>query len=133
MKNRNYVIDGGMVKCSMGTAIGKIKATSQQKIYIGGKLKVTDQDTNLILTCGSCNRSSPSPPCTPQLQRWKNPGKKVTIGNKKFVMDDSYTQCRFGGILTIQQHAQEAAVSLTAFLAGSLPALSGMHSTNGNG
>ncbi|SDE33551.1 DUF4280 domain-containing protein [Niabella drilacis] len=127
MKNRNYVIDGGRVRCSLGTAIGKIKVSSQQKVYIGGKLKMTDQDTSLILPCGTCSRSSPPPPCTPQLQRWKNTSKKVTMGDKKFVMDDSYTQCSFGGILTIQQHAQEASVQLTAFLAGSLPGLSGMH------
>ncbi len=127
MKNRNYVVDGGMVTCSLGTATGRIQVTSQQKIYIGGKLKVTDQDTSLALPCGTCNRSSPSQPCTPQLQRWKNASKKTTIGNKKFLMDDSYTQCRFGGILTIQQHAQEATVSLTAFIAGSLPGLSGMY------
>jgi len=127
MKNRNYVIDGGMVTCSLGTATGKIKVTSQQKIYIGGKLKATDQDTNLVLPCGTCNRSSPSPPCTPQLLRWKNTSRNVSIGNKKFIMDDSYTQCRFGGILTILRHAQEAAVQLSSFLAGSLPGLSGMN------
>ncbi|WP_018629929.1 PAAR-like protein [Niabella aurantiaca] len=127
MKNRNYVIDGGMVKCSLGTALGKIKATSQQKIYIGGKLKITDQDTQLVLPCGTCNRSSLPPPCTPRLQYWKNTSKKATMGNKRFVMDDSYTQCSFGGILTIQQHAQEASVRLTRFLAGSLPGLSGMY------
>ncbi|MCF3109459.1 DUF4280 domain-containing protein [Niabella sp. CC-SYL272] len=127
MKNRNYVIDGGLVQCSLGTATGRIKVTSQQKIYIGGKLKATELDTRLIPACGTCNRSSPSPPCTPQLQRWKNTSRKVVIGNKKFVMDDSYTQCYFGGILTIQRHAQEASVQLTAFLAGSLPGLSAMN------
>lgn len=127
MKNRNYVVDGGMVTCSLGTIPGKIKVTSQQKIYIGGKLKVTDQDTRLAHPCGTCSRSSPPPPCTPQLQCWKNTGKKVTMGNKRFVMDDSYTQCSFGGILTIQRHAQEASVQLTGFLAGSLPGLSGMY------
>lgn len=127
MKNRNYVIDGGMVTCSLGTAMGKIKVTSQQKIYIGGKLKVTDQDTNLVLPCGACNRSSPAPPCTPQLQGWKNTSKKVSMGRKKFVMDDSYTQCSFGGILTIRQHAQEATVQWSSFLAGSLPGLSEIH------
>ncbi|MGJ7033207.1 PAAR-like protein [Niabella hirudinis] len=126
MKNRNYVIDGGMVQCSLGTAIGKIKAGAQQKVYIGGKLKVTDLDTQLLPACGTCSRSNPAPPCTPQLQRWKNTSRKVAMGNKMFVMDDSFTQCRFGGILTIRQHAQQAVVPLTAFLAGSLPGLSGM-------
>ena len=123
MGSRNYVIDGAMVQCSMGSSPGKIKVTSQQKIFIMGKLKATDQDRILMPTCGSCNISSPPPPCVPQLQPWKNTGRKVTMGTKKFIMNDSFTMCSKGGMIRIMNHAQVPTVSPGKLLAGVMPGL----------
>tara|TARA_R110000823_G_scaffold314103_1_gene442510 strand:- start:1687 stop:2076 length:390 start_codon:yes stop_codon:yes gene_type:complete len=108
MSNRKYAIDGACLRCTLGTTEGKLKVTSQQKLFVQGKLKVTSEDKQVPTTFGSCNRSSPPPACVPDLQQWQNTSKKSKMGNKTFVMEDSTIQCSQGGLVTIQDHTQIA-------------------------
>jgi hypothetical protein len=104
--SRLYVLDGACVLCSLGTSTGKIKVTAQQKVYIQGKLKVTDADKTIEPNFSACKRSSNQPPCTPKLQKWQSPSLKVTMGSKKFVMNDSTIECSYGGLIKIQDPLQ---------------------------
>ncbi len=106
--SRKYVLDGACVVCSLGTAKGKLKVTSQSKVFIQGKLKVTDEDKTVMPNFGSCKRSSNQPPCSPALQKWKETSKKVVMGSKKFVMDNSTIQCSNGGVILIDDDLQRA-------------------------
>lgn len=106
--SRKYVIDGACLKCTLGSTEGKLKVTSQTRLYAQGKKIATDQDVQVIPTFGSCKTSSPPPPCVPDLQPWKKTSKKVGMGSKKFVMEDSMTQCSKGGMITVKDHTQKA-------------------------
>lgn len=106
--SRKYVIDGACVICSLGTAKGKIKVTSQHKVFIQGKLKVTDEDKTLVPNFGSCKRSSNQPACVPALQKWQQTSKKVVMGSRKFVMDNSTIKCSNGGLIIIDDDLQRA-------------------------
>lgn len=108
--SRTYVIDGACLRCTLGTTEGKIKVTSQQKMFVQGKLKVTSEDKLVPTTFGSCNRSSPPPACVPDLQEWQNTSKKSKMGSKTFVMQDSSIQCSQGGMISIQDHTQIASI-----------------------
>ncbi len=96
--SRRYVLDGACLKCTLGSTQGKLKVTSQSKLYAQGKKLATDKDKQVAPTFGSCKASSPPPPCVPDLQQWKKTSKKVGMGSKKFVMEDSIIQCSKGGI-----------------------------------
>jgi hypothetical protein len=103
---RLYVLDGACVLCSLGTSPGKIKVTAQHILYIQGKLKVTDADKLIEPNFSSCKRSSNQPACTPKLKKWQLTSRKVTMGEKKFVMNDSTIECTYGGLIKIQDPLQ---------------------------
>lgn len=104
--SRKYVIDGACLICSLGTEKGKVKVTSQTKVFIQGKLKVTDDDKTLVPNFSACKRSSNQPPCTPALQKWEQTSKKVGMGSKKFVMENSTIKCSNGGVIIIEDDLQ---------------------------
>lgn len=106
--SRKYVLDGACLKCTLGSTEGKLKVTSQTTLYAQGNKLATDQDVQVMPAFGSCKVSSPPPPCVPDLQQWKKTSKKVGMGSKKFVMEDSMTQCSKGGIITVKDHTQKA-------------------------
>ncbi|MDR3340733.1 MAG: DUF4280 domain-containing protein [Candidatus Symbiothrix sp.] len=123
--NRKYVLDGARLKCTFGASPARIKVTSQRKVYIQGKLKVTDMDKMLLPNFITCSCSWPSSPCTPVLQNWMVTSRKVTMGTKKFVMDDSFIMCSRGGLITIDDHTQRAGmlpgISLPVQLSTTIP------------
>ena len=109
--SRKYVLEGACMMCSLGTTNGKIKVTSQTKVFIQGKLKVTDEDKTVMPNFGLCKRSSNQPACTPALQKWKETSKKVVMGRMKFVMDNSTIQCSNGGTIIISDDLQRASAA----------------------
>lgn len=106
--SRKYVLNGACLQCTLGSTEGKLKVTSQNKIHAQGKTIATDRDVQVTPTFGSCNVSSPPPACVPDLQQWKTTSRKVGAGNKKFVMEDSITQCSKGGVITVREHTQKS-------------------------
>jgi len=105
--SRIYAVDGACLFCTLGTTEGKIKVTSQSKVYIQGKLKVTSADKTVLPTFGHCKRTMGWPtPCSPKLKDWKNTSRKATIGENTFVMDDSMNQCSYGGLIFVKDHLQ---------------------------
>lgn len=106
--SRKYVLDGACLKCTLGSTQGKLKVTSQSKLYAQGKKLATDKDKQVAPTFGSCKASSPPPPCVPDLQQWQKASKKVGMDSKKFVMEDSMIQCSKGGIITVENHTQKS-------------------------
>lgn len=103
---RLYILDRACVLCSLGASPGKIKVNSQHKLYIQGKLKVTDADKLIEPNFISCKRSPDQPACTPKLKKWQLTSRKVTMGEKKFVMNDSTIECTYGGLIKIQDSLQ---------------------------
>src|SRR5699024_927062 len=112
--SRKYVVDGACLKCTLGSAEGKLKVTSQNKMHIQGKKVATDQDVQVMPTFGSCKASSPPPPCVPGLQQWNKTSKKASMGDKKFVMENSVIHCSRGGMITVKDHTQKAGGSSPA-------------------
>ena len=106
--SRKYVPDGACLQCTLGSGEGKLKVTSQSKLYVQGKKITTDEDKQVVPTFGDCKASSPPPPCVPDLQEWQKTSRKVGMGSKRFVMEDSMIQCSKGGIITVKDHTQKA-------------------------
>ena len=105
MARKLYVVEGAKLKCSSGSSLGKLKVTSQQKITIKDKLKATNQDKLLEPPFfGSCTCTNKA--CSPALTEWKYPNKKVGLGSKSYILDNSQIECSTGGIITIEDPNQ---------------------------
>jgi len=108
MARKLYVVEGAKLKCSSGTTLGKLKVTSQEKITIKNRLKATDKDKLLeppfFGICSCTNKA-----CSPTLKEWKYPSKKVGLGNKSYIMDNSQIECSTGGMVTIEDPNQTLA------------------------
>ncbi|WP_373516789.1 DUF4280 domain-containing protein [Pricia sp.] len=108
MARRDYVVEGALLQCTLGTAPGEMVVTSQQKVEICGKLKATSEDKiPKPPFFGSCTCSSPNPPCSPVLKEWQLTSKGSSIGNKAFLMNNSRIPCEKGGMVTIKDVGQK--------------------------
>lgn len=108
MARRDYVVEGAILECTLGTAPGEMVVTSQQKVKIGGKLKATNEDKMPKPPFfGSCTCSSPNPPCSPVFKEWQLTSKRSTMGDKTFLMADSQVPCEKGGIVTVTDVGQK--------------------------
>ena len=108
MARRNYLVEGGQLQCTLGTAPGEMVVTSQQKLSIKKKLKATSEDKTFKPPFfGSCKCSSPNPPCAPTLQEWQLTSKKSKMGTKTFVMSNSKILCTKGGEITVKDVGQQ--------------------------
>ena len=102
---RKYVLDGAIVKCSMGMAPAKLMVVTNQRVKIQGKFKATHMDRLVPQTFIQC-KLKPTPggflPCTPMLLPWQKTAQKTNLrGMLKFLYDDSYSMCGFGGKVTV--------------------------------
>jgi len=102
---RKYVLDGAIVKCSMGMAPAKLMVVTNQRVKIQGKFKATHMDRLVPQTFIQC-KLKPTPggflPCTPMLLPWQKTAQKTNLrGILKFLYDDSYSMCGFGGKVTV--------------------------------
>jgi len=112
MARRDYVVEGAILECTLGTAPGEMIVTSQQKLRINKKLKATNEDKiPKPPFFGSCTCSSPNPPCSPVFKKWKKTSQKSTMGEKNFLMADSQVECEKGGVVTIKDVGQKLAGS----------------------
>jgi len=107
MARRHYLVEGGQLECTLGTAPGEMVVTSQQKLTIKKKLKATSEDKiPKPPFFGSCKCATPNPPCSPVLQEWKQTSKKSRMGSKTFVMKNSKIECSKGGMITVKDVGQ---------------------------
>ncbi|WP_051285049.1 DUF4280 domain-containing protein [Aequorivita capsosiphonis] len=110
MARRYYLTEAGQLKCTLGSAPGKIKVTSQSKLTIKNKLQATKDDKLFEPPFfGTCSCNSQNPPCQPALQEWQFTSKKSARGQKSFIMDDSQIQCNKGGLITVENSGQKLA------------------------
>jgi len=108
MGRRHYLVEGGKLKCTLGTTQAEMLVTSQQKLTIKKKLKATNEDKMFKPPFfGACKCSSPNPPCSPVLQEWQLTSKKSKMGNKTFVMKNSQILCSKGGLITVEDVGQK--------------------------
>ncbi|SDE50190.1 protein of unknown function [Pricia antarctica] len=108
MARRDYVVEGAILECTLGTTPGEMIVTSQQKVKIGGKLKATCEDKiPKPPFFGSCTCSSPNPPCSPVFKEWQQTSKGSTMGDKTFLMANSKVPCEKGGLVTIKDVGQK--------------------------
>jgi len=102
---RKYVLDGAILECNAGMAPAKLMVVTNQRVKIQGKFKATHMDRLVPQTFVQC-KLKPTPggflPCTPMLLPWLDTAKKTNLrGMLKFIYDDSYSMCGFGGKVTV--------------------------------
>ncbi len=108
MARKDYLVEGGLLECTLGTAPGEMLVTSQQRLRIKTKLKATSADKTLKPPFfGTCTCSSPNPPCSPVLQEWQQTSQKATMGTKTFLLNTSKVQCSKGGLITVKNTGQK--------------------------
>jgi hypothetical protein len=118
-KDDEIVVDGAMIKCSMGDKSATLKVTSNMTYKVEGKKAATMMDfapgANLfppVATFGTCQPFKATPPpgclCTPiPAGAWMNAFTKKKIGGKPCIKGDAKLTCtRGGGIITIENSGQ---------------------------
>ncbi|HEX3077615.1 MAG TPA: peptidoglycan-binding protein [Lachnospiraceae bacterium] len=109
-KKTTIVVEGATLKCSLGTTTTKLMVPKSHGAKIQGKKEATvaDSKPNInIMPFGTCNKSNPTLPCTPNIQfQWKNSKSDYKIGGHQALTKGSCLACCFGGIITITDDGQ---------------------------
>lgn len=118
MGDKHLVCKGATVYCSKsmmnnspGTAVPLTITSNTLVVLNGGKVAATDKDCTPVNMCfGSCNTSTPPPPCVANVQWTKvYEDADVTEAGMKFLTEESEAICMtFGGKVKIAFHGQVA-------------------------
>lgn len=102
-----YALSPCTVKCVAGTAPGVVNATAQQKLFVDGRLVLTEMDTTAT-PMGTCNiltaaAAGVPTPCSPVLipMTWQATSMPETINGQKIVLKTSMINCAVGGLVTV--------------------------------
>ncbi len=101
MATKLFVCEGAICKCSLQTTPGILKVTSQSIKKLEGKLQATEDDKTFSTPFGACKRSSPPPPCTPNLSQWTDVAKATKVDGKLALLETSKNTCSYGGVIEI--------------------------------
>jgi len=97
-----YICNGAQCKCTLGTAEGALEVKSQTKIFIQDKLMATENENTFSSNFVNCTRSSPPPPCVPEIKApWSNTKNNVFQTEHKGLLEDSKCICSYGGTISI--------------------------------
>ena len=102
---KEFIADGALCQCKFGSAPGKISVTDHGLSYVnGGKLCATTKTIGQKAIAppffGTCNASSPSRPCSPNIVQWSKFFTQLKIGANAFPLtDESQGQCALGGMI----------------------------------
>ena len=109
--SENAVIEGAILKCSLGTenSIFRVPVNHGAQARGGNMAIISDSKENVnIMPFGMCRRSIPHAACSPVIfVKWLN-GKQDSFLDKEMVLiDRSMLPCSNGGIITIQNDGQQ--------------------------
>ena len=100
-----YVVSGAQLQCDKGTALGKLKVLSQQKLSINDKLQATNKDKFIeppfFGNCACTNKA-----CTPALLEWQYTSRNSGVGENKLILDNSQILCSQSGIIKVKDANQ---------------------------
>lgn len=105
-----YVVDGGTLKCTMGSKTVKIKATNNSNKTAQGKKVCTIADKEAFINVpafGMCKAGGKLKPCKPALAKWVIPKPKGGNNQSDFLVQRATNTCKLGGKVTIQDSGQK--------------------------
>ena len=98
---QEYVCQGAPCRCDKGTAPSPLQVTSQQSVYLQGKLLGTSLDKTFgpFGTCALKNNQ----PCVPALLAWEGVHEKVSVGpaGSRPLLEKSTICCAVGGVISV--------------------------------
>lgn len=118
--DKDFVLDGAEIKCTMGDKSASLKVTMNRKYYTQGKKLATEMDcTNLnmfppIATFGTCKpyKAVPPPGCLCTFiptGPWKMAHSGETLMGMKLLLKKSFLICpRAGGKISIVKTKQKS-------------------------
>ena len=107
--SKSYVASTAILKCSCGGYYSVLTISKSRRVTIGIKPVANISDNNIINihtfgTCMAQGKSEPCSPCTPN--KWMNGKNNCLIQGSPALLDCSYLQCLFGGIITLLDNGQ---------------------------
>jgi hypothetical protein len=107
-EGQEYVCAGAQCRCDKGSVPSLLQVTSQQTVYLHGKLWATHLD-KLFAPFGTCALKN-NTPCVPALLLWENVHERVAIGPAEGqpLLDQSTIRCAVGGVVSILNTLQVA-------------------------
>lgn len=105
---QEFVCQGAPCRCDKGTLPVPLQVTSQQFVYLQGKLQATSLDKT-FLPFGTCALKN-NTPCVPALLGWENAHEAVTVGAEGChpLLEKSTIRCAVGGVVSILSTLQVA-------------------------
>lgn len=102
-----FIADQALCMCKFGTAPGKLKVSSQKRMFINANKKIATsmELNNCFYPPGflMCNFSYPPQPCKVMVIRWSNLFTKMRVnGNAYPLMPDSKAVCALCGMECIE-------------------------------
>ncbi|WP_052732524.1 DUF4280 domain-containing protein [Hymenobacter terrenus] len=110
---QELVCNGALCQCDKGTLPSMLQVTSNQHVYLQGKLVATTQDKT-FLPFGTCMLKN-NLPCTPMLL-WQDAFDLVSVDSPMShpLLEKSTIMCSFGGKVSILLTLQIAVPGLPA-------------------
>lgn len=100
-EGQEFVCHGGPCRCDKGTLPSPLQVTSQQFVYLQGKLQATTLDKTFV-PFGTCALKN-NQPCVPALLLWEKVFELVTLGADGChpLLEKSTIRCAVGGVVSI--------------------------------
>ena len=100
-EGQEFVCSGAPCRCDKGTLPSPLQVTSQQFVYLQGKLEATTLDKTFV-PFGTCALKN-NQPCVPTLLLWENVFEVVTVqaAGCHPLLDKSTIRCAVGGVVSV--------------------------------
>ena len=111
---QELVCNGALCRCDKGTLPSPLQVTSNQSVYLQGKLVATTQDRTFV-PFGTCALKN-NQPCVPALLLWQDAFELVQVGSplSQPLLEKSTIRCAVGGKVSILLTLQLAVPGLPA-------------------
>lgn len=98
---QELVCNGAVCRCDKGTLPSMLQVTSNQHVYLQGKLVATTQDKT-FLPFGTCALKY-NTPCTPALLLWQDAFELVAVKSSLShpLLEKSTIKCAIGGTVSV--------------------------------
>jgi hypothetical protein len=105
------VKEDAVLSCTLGGCTSKLKIPMGHGASIQGKNEATISDQKVgvnIFPFGTCSRSQPPVPCTPNVVvDWLLGKKDYTLGKELALLNICIVPCLYGGIIKINESGQD--------------------------
>ncbi|WP_046245617.1 PAAR-like protein [Hymenobacter terrenus] len=107
-EGQELVCGGAPCRCDKGTVPSMLQVTSNQSVWLQGKLVATTLDTTFV-PFGTCALKN-NQPCVPALLRWEEAFELVTVLTDGChpLLEKSTIRCAVGGVVSILNTLQIA-------------------------